>query len=100
MISYSRLLWWKRISSDSSFEPSAFCLHVGERLVTVDVWLALAEQVEVRPVQHEKQTTHIASSEEPGVVHAETANPRLFLGEPDGSSSERVKELADLVRGD
>jgi len=38
--------------------------------------------------------------EEPGVVHAETANPRLFLGEPDGSSSERVKELANLVRGD
>src|SRR3954470_16376852 len=52
---------------------SAFCLHVGERLATVDVWLALAEQIEVRPVQHENQTTHIASSEE----RAWTALPEI-----------------------
>lgn len=38
--------------------------------------------------------------EEPGVVHAETASPKLYLGEPDGSISQRVETLAAHIRGD
>lgn len=34
---------------------------------------------------------------EPGVVHVETADNRLILGEPDGSLSERVQALAAIL---
>lgn len=37
---------------------------------------------------------------EPGVIHAETAGPKLLLGEPSGQISERVEKLAALIRGD
>lgn len=37
---------------------------------------------------------------EPGVIHAETAGPKLLLGESNGSISGRVQALADLIRGD
>jgi 2-dehydropantoate 2-reductase len=37
---------------------------------------------------------------EPGVVHAETAGPKLFVGEPNGGTSERVEQLAAFIRGD
>ncbi|WP_162820695.1 ketopantoate reductase family protein [Microvirga calopogonii] len=37
---------------------------------------------------------------EPGIVHAETAGPKLFLGEPNGGTSPRVEQFAAVVRGD
>jgi 2-dehydropantoate 2-reductase len=36
----------------------------------------------------------------PGVVHVETANGRLILGEPDGTVSARAETLAALMRAD
>lgn len=37
---------------------------------------------------------------DPGLVHAETANPKMFLGEPSGEMTQRVTALADVMRGD
>jgi 2-dehydropantoate 2-reductase len=37
---------------------------------------------------------------EPGHVHAETKGPKLYLGEPSGETTPRIKALADVIRGD
>ena len=59
MISYSRLLWWNSMSSPSSrAERAAVRLDVGQRLAPVDFRLALAEQVEVGPVQDDDDAAH------------------------------------------
>ena len=90
MISYSRLLWWKRrleLQLVACVRQAASTS--AESLVPVDMRLALAQKIEVRTVEDEDETAHGASFAGAGAriagrVHASDKPPELSISEPAG----------------